>query len=105
MNRTHEQAYRSRPGGLAALASCLALATVAALRRDLTGRWAASGPTLDNGEVQKAILELKQDGDKLKGTCKRLAYSTSDRHGNRRHFELWGVDWNDTKPFLIGDMR
>ena len=40
----------------------------------LTGRWAATGKTLDNGEQQKAILALKQDGSQLTGTVRGLGY-------------------------------
>lgn len=73
--------------------------------QSLTGRWAATGKTLDNGEQQKAILELKQDGNQLTGTVRGLGFSTGVKGTvNGAHFELYGVDWNDKTPFLVGDL-
>ena len=37
---------------------------------NLTGRWFATGKTLANGEQQKAILDLKQDGNQLTGNVR-----------------------------------
>jgi alpha-galactosidase len=71
----------------------------------LTGNWAATGKTLQNGEVQKAILELKQDGNQLTGTVRGLGFQTNVKGTvTGSHFELYGVDWNDKKPFLVGDL-
>jgi len=84
---------------------CLLLAAATCHAQSLTGRWAATGKTLDNGEQQKAILDLKQDGNQLTGTVRGLGFSTGVKgtvKGN--HFELFGVDWNDKTPFLVGDL-
>ncbi len=55
--------------------------------------------------MQKGILELKQDGDKLSGTLQTLGF-VNDVTGKASgtHFELFGVGWNDPKPFLVGDL-
>jgi alpha-galactosidase len=73
--------------------------------QSLTGRWAVAGRTLENGEQDKAIVELKQDGNQLTGTVDSLGWSTQIKGTvNGTHFELFGVDWNDTKPFFVGDL-
>ena len=72
---------------------------------NLTGRWFATGKTLANGEQQKAILDLKQDGNQLTGNVRGLGFQTDVKGTvNGSHFELFGVDWNDKKPFLTGDL-
>src|ERR1017187_82535 len=74
-------------------------------QQSLTGSWTATGKTLENGEQQKAILELKQDGSQLSGTVRGLGFQTNVKGTvNGSHFELFGVDWNDKKPFLVGDL-
>jgi hypothetical protein len=45
----------------------LALLAAPVFGQSLTGRWAATGKTLDNGEPEKAILELTQTGSDLHG--------------------------------------
>ena len=73
--------------------------------QSLTGRWAATGKILNNGEQQKAIFELTQNGDQLTGTVRGLGFSTGVKGTVKgSHFELFGVDWNDKTPFLIGDL-
>ncbi len=91
--------------GLAGLLLCFALLAAPAYGQSLTGRWAANGSALANGEVPKFILNLKQDGDKLSGTLQSLGF-INDVTGKATgaHFELWGVGWNDPKPFVIGDL-
>jgi alpha-galactosidase len=74
-------------------------------QQSLTGSWAATGKSLENGEQQKAIFELKQDGTQLSGTVRGLGFQTNVKGTvNGSHFELFGVDWNDKKPFLVGDL-
>ena len=91
---------------LAALAFSLCLIPAAFSQSPtLTGRWAATGKTLNNGEVQKAILDLTQSGDQLAGTVRGLGFSTGVKGSVKgNHFELFGVDWNDKTPFLVGDL-
>jgi len=73
---------------------------------NLTGKWFATGKTLANGEQQKAILDLKQDGNQLTGHVRGLGFQTDVKGTvNGSHFELYGVDWNDKKPFLTGDLQ
>ena len=71
----------------------------------VAGRWAATGKTLDNGEIQKAILELTLTGSDLKGKLTELGFGV-DVKGNvtGNHFELFGVGWDDKKPFVVGDL-
>ena len=74
--------------------------------RGVTGRWAERGKTMDNGEMQKSIFDLKQTGDEVSGKIVSLGFGvdvTGTAKGN--HVELFGVGWNDKKPFLVFDME
>jgi alpha-galactosidase len=72
--------------------------------QSIGGRWAATGKALDNGELQKAILDLKQDGAKLTGSVRMAGY-VAEVHGSAAgaHFELFGGA-SATIPFLTGDL-
>ena len=85
------------------LVSCLVLATVAVHAQSMAGRWAASGPTLDNGEAQKAILEVTQTGGQLKVNVRTPGYA-SEAKGTAKgnHFEIFGSD--AAKPWFVGDL-
>ncbi len=88
----------------AGLVFCLAPAALTAGAQSFSGRWAAAGRTLHNGEQDKSILELKQDGDKLTGTMTSLGFTTTVKGTvSGTHFELFG-SWNDTKPFVKGEL-
>src|SRR5579863_9577643 len=88
---------------VAACLLCFVSTAVAAYGQNFAGRWAASGRTLDNGEQEKAILDLKQDGDQLTGTVITLGFSGEVRGtATGSHFELYGA-WNAKRPFLVGD--
>jgi len=90
---------------LAGLLLCPALLTAPAYGQSLAGRWAATGSALANGEVQKDILNLKQEGDKLSGTMQSLGFINNvTGKVTGAHFELWEVGSNDPKPFVIGDL-
>ena len=55
---------------LAFLATGLLLAVCLAACKSsptVTGKWFSTGKTLENGEQQKAILELTQNGNKVVG--------------------------------------
>ena len=83
----------------------LALILSAAHAQTLAGRWISEGRKLDNGEQQKTILELKQDGNDLTGELKTLAYSVHIKGtATGNHFELFLPDWNPDKPELVGDL-
>src|ERR1035437_881672 len=47
--------------------ACLMMLATCGYGQGLAGRWAATGKTMDNGEIQKAILELTVSGNDLKG--------------------------------------
>jgi alpha-galactosidase len=90
---------------IAGLTLCLFLAAGFSHAQSLTGRWAATGKTMENGEQQKAVLDLNQVGDMLSGTLQTLGFPTQvTGKATGTHFELWGVGSNDTKPFLFGDL-
>ena len=91
--------------GMAGLLLAMMLTACKPAAPNLTGKWFASGKTLANGEQQKAILDLKQDGNQLTGNVRGLGFQTDVKGTvNGSHFELYGVDWNDKKPFLTGDL-
>ncbi len=71
----------------------------------IQGRWVATGKKLENGEIQKAILDIKQDGDQLTGSIRSLGFEAEVKGTiTGTHFEFFGADWNDPKPFLVGDL-
>ena len=72
---------------------------------NLTGKWAAAGKTMANGEQQRTIFDLKQDGTQLTGQLTALGWQ-NDAKGtvNGNHFELSFVDSNDKKPAVTGDL-
>ncbi len=79
--------------------------TPSAHAQGFTGRWAARGKAMDNGETQKLILELTQTGNALSGRLTSFG-GRIDVKGTAtgNHFELMGVGWADRKPFLTGDL-
>jgi alpha-galactosidase len=83
----------------------LAVLAVPAFGQSLAGRWAAEGRKLDNGEQEKSILELKQNGNQLTGTLKTLGFEVEVKGtATGSHFELFIEEWNPTKPVLVGDL-
>lgn len=73
--------------------------------QSLSGRWAATGKRLDNGEQQKFILELKQNGNDVTGAFTGMGFSTDVKGtASLNHFGLFGVGWTDKAPFLVGDL-
>jgi len=103
--RTERMGPVTWAAGILCLAVCMAVFLAPAHAQSLNGRWAATGKTMENGEQQKAVLELTQDGDKLSGTLHSLGFANEvTGKATGAHFELWGVGWNDPKPFLTGDL-
>ena len=91
--------------GVAVLTLCPAWASSRAQGTSVAGRWFATGRTLHNGEQEKAILDIKQDGTQLTGNVRGLGYTFPIKGTVQgAHFELFGADWNDKKPFLTGDL-
>ena len=92
---------------IAGAATLLLAITLTACKKQptFTGKWATTGKMLENGEQQKGILDLKQEGDQLTGTVHDLGGKFPVKGKvNGTHFELWGAEWNDPKPFLVGDL-
>jgi alpha-galactosidase len=86
------------------LAAGVTLLSISVGAQSIGGRWVATGKALDNGELQKAILDIKQDGVQLTGTVKMpgyLAEVKGSAAGN--HFELFGGA-SATIPFMAGDL-
>jgi len=92
-------------GGVSAAILSLGLLVTVGCGRSLTGRWATTGKTLDNGEKERAMLELKQTGSDLTGKIAELGFGL-DLKGKAtgNHFELFAVGWDDKKPVLTGDL-
>src|SRR6201993_4042442 len=90
--------------GAAAMLLVLML-TACKSQPNLTGKWAATGKTLENGEVVKGILDLKQEGNQVTGTVRDFG-GQSDAVGTIQgnHFELSRPGSNDSKPFVVGDI-
>jgi alpha-galactosidase len=93
-----------KPAWIAAgMAALLLSAAMAAPAQTIAGRWAATGKRMDDGEQQKAILDLKQDGDQLTCNVQMLGFSVDLKgKASGNHFELF-APWSDKRPFLVGD--
>jgi alpha-galactosidase len=88
----------------AVLSLCVMVLAGAGFGQSLSGRWMQPGKTLDNGEQQKWILELKQNGNDLAGTLKSLDYGVELKGtATGNHFELF-ASWEPARPFLTGDL-
>ncbi len=90
--------------GAAALLLAMSL-TACKKQPNLTGKWAATGKTLENGEQQKGILDLKQDGNQITGEVRDLGGKTSVQGTvTGGHFELFPSGSNDKHPFIVADL-
>ena len=90
--------------GAAALLLAMSL-TACKKQPNLTGKWAATGKTLENGEQQKGILDLKQDGNQITGEVRDLGGKTSVQGtATGGHFELFPSGSNDKHPFIVADL-
>jgi alpha-galactosidase len=100
-----QRAIKRLTVSVAALSLAWALQAATAYGQTLAGRWMALGRTLDNGEQQKSILELKQDGSQLTGELKMLGYSVQVKGtATGNHFELFAADSDQKRPMLVGDL-
>jgi alpha-galactosidase len=89
----------------AVMSFCAALLAMPGFGQSLAGRWAATGRTLDNGEQEKSILELKQNGSELTGTLKTLGFQVEVKGtATGSHFELLVPEWEAKRPILVGDL-
>jgi len=89
----------------AALLACLLLIP-GARAQSLSGKWAFSGPALmlDDGEVNKTVLELNQAGASLTGRLRGLGGSFGvSGTVNGKHFELF-APWDRESAFVVGDL-
>lgn len=75
-----------------------------AFGQSLAGRWVVPGGTLDNGEHQFYLLNLKQDGSKLTGKFESEG-GTFDITGTAsgEHFTLF-APFNPKHPFATGEL-
>jgi len=84
---------------------CMVVLAAPAFGQTLAGRWTAEGRKLDNGEQEKSILELKQNGNQLTGTLKTLGFEVDVKGtATGNHFELFIEEWNPNRPVLVGDL-
>src|SRR5579871_1459461 len=91
----------------AGTAALLLMMALGACKKEanLSGKWAATGKTMENGEQQKGILDLKQEGNQVTGEVRDLGGRTSVRGTvTGSHFELYEVGSNDKSPFIVGDL-
>ena len=97
---------RGVPAAVVALVLGTLLLPVAGLGQIIAGRWAAMGKTLDDGEQERVILDLKLDDNDLSGTLRRLGYSVQVKGKvTGSHFELSVPEWNPGKPNLVGELE
>ena len=83
----------------------IAFAAVTSHAQTLSGRWAAAVKTLDNGEVQTTLLELRQDGNEVTGTIHTWGFSNRIKGTvTGTHFEIFNADEHYRKPILVGDL-
>ena len=87
------------------LLGCVALLAVTGCKeQSLTGRWAAPIKTLENGDPQQSVLELKQEGNQLTGELKTSGYIDQLKGTvNGNHFVLYSVMGPPTSPSAEGD--
>jgi alpha-galactosidase len=83
---------------------CGALLSGCSHAPNIAGKWVSNGMTLDNGEQQRMILTLTQNGSDLTGQAKSLGYAF-DVKGTMKdsHFELFNAA-HEGRPFLTGDL-
>lgn len=77
---------------------------VSAAGQSIEGSWAALGKTLDNGDHEKAILDLKQNGNQLTGdliTINTFAKVTGTISGNQ--FKIYGP-WPNLQTIFTGEV-
>jgi len=81
-------AMRARVAGVVL---CVVVAASSCWRRGWQG-FGSAGRTLDNGEQQKWVLVLKQNGSDLTGTLKSLDYGVELKGtATGTHFELFAA--------------
>ncbi len=105
VNRSMHRKLSAVATSAAALFFGLMLLATPGYGQSIAGRWTAIGKTMDNGEVPKTILDLKQTGNVLTGRLVGLGYGV-DVKGTAKgnHFDLYVIDWNDKKPSVVGDL-
>ena len=87
----------------AALIFCLVLLAAPGYGQSFTGRWAATGQPLHNGELHKSILDLTQNGSEIKGKLTALGYGVDVKGtATGNHFVLYA--WDHKKPVIEGDL-
>jgi alpha-galactosidase len=78
-----------------------ALLIACAYGQSLSGKWSAAR-TLDNGEVSKTILELRQSGNELTGRVAMPGYVIEiNGRVKGNHFDLF-APWDVERPFMEG---
>ena len=71
----------------------------------ITGKWVGIWRVLDNGEIDRMVLDLKQDGTQLSGTVTTIGHIWQIRGtAAGSHFEIL-LSPRDTKPRITGDVQ
>ena len=89
------------------LTICLVCAFLAPVARaqSVAGRWAGTWRVLDNGEIDKTFLDLKQTGAQITGTVTTIGHVWQVSGSLKgTHFELF-FGPRDAKPRLTGDVE
>jgi alpha-galactosidase len=76
----------------------------AAASQTVAGRWLLLGKTLDNGEQQKAILDLKQSGEQITGDAQTLGWSTKLTGTISADHLILYAEWDSRRPIFKGDV-
>ena len=88
-----------------AAVALLALSACKSAAPSFAGKWASTGKTMANGETQKAILTLTQQGNEVTGNIQSLGFAFDVKGtANGSHLELNGLDSNDKKPLIAADL-
>lgn len=92
--------------GCSLIALSVAALTISscAPEQSLTGKWTGVEKVLDNGETDRAILEMTEFGNSLTGTMATLGFQIPVKGtATGNHFELV-APWNPGRAFLTGDL-
>ncbi len=72
--------------------------------QSFNGKWSGVQKTLDNGEQDRALLDLTQSGNTLFGTVQTLGYKSSIKGStNGAHFKLM-APWDEQRTLATGQL-
>lgn len=72
--------------------------------QSFNGKWSGVAKTLDNGELDRTLLDLTQSGNTLTGTVQTLGYKSSIKGtANGAHFKLM-APWDPQRTLATGEL-